>query len=106
MGLDQFWKKAIDTGEMDFLILGNTVLITKGACVRFVKWATQEKKILGFEGFQFDGKNLRSLVGCIADLSDLPEQASGYKESIQILSEEEFLDAAFVEFELVDLIPT
>lgn len=101
MGIDHLYLKAIEQLEGNYLVSNNTILVSIETAPKFVKWLDSNVRILGFEGFSFDGKDLVANLDCIADFSDMSSSANGHDEALNILADENFKDKSnFVEFSL------
>jgi hypothetical protein len=102
MELDKFWMKAIVEAGAVFLVLPNQApLVARSDAIRFVEWLIQEKrKILGLEGFTFDGDNLSPLMDCVADFSEPLTSVSSGDEAKKVLQQPTFKQAMFIDFVL------
>lgn len=100
MGIEAYWKDVVERAEVNVFFRGNTRLIPRCDAVRFAKWAAKDKRILGFEGFLFDGESVMPLMECIADLSNLPKSDNGLEHALEILAKPDFQKPAFIEFVL------
>lgn len=98
--IDIFWQNAVEELSGPFLISDDSVLVPAELAERFVHWAVQTKRILGFEGFLYDGRTLVPLMEAIADFSRTKQADKNEELSTALLKEKEFQKAQFFEFVL------